>query len=71
MPLDIRFSLLGKATDLVFSIADRRNQLGLSEDVVTKIKENLEYIQLTIKKIAPHVKKHNDTEELKQFLIHL
>ena len=53
MPLDICFTLLGKATDLVFCIADRLDQLGLSEDAVTRIKENLECMQLTIKKIAP------------------
>ena len=71
MPVDTVFSLIGKAKDAIFWIIDRIDQLKLSDSVVTRIKEILEYLELTIKKIEPHIKKDGDTEELKNFLTHL
>ena len=71
MPIDTVFSILGKAKDLLAFIMDRLDQLKLSENVVSRIKENLEYLQLTIKKIEPHLKKDSDVEEIVQFHTHL
>ena len=45
--------------------------MKLSDNVVTRIKENLEYLQLIIKKIEPHVKKDRNAEEIKNLLTHL
>ena len=71
MPVDTVFSLVGKAKDAILWIIDRLDKLKLSDNVVTRITESLEYLQLTIKKIEPHVKKDSDTEEIKNFLTHL
>ena len=71
MPVDTVFGLLGKAKDVVIVILDHLEKLKLAENVVTRIKENLEYLQLTIKKIEPHIKKDSDAEEIKNFLTHL
>ena len=71
MPVDTIFSLIGKAKDTIFWIVDRIDQLKLSDSVVTRIEEILKYLELTIKKIEPHVKKDSDTEEIKNFLTHL
>ena len=72
MPIDTVFSLLGKAVQIILLIKGRLEQLKLSKDVVTRIKENLEYLQLTIKEIEPCVKKDDsDIEELAQFLTQL
>ena len=71
MPIDTIISLLGKAKDLIIFIIDRLDQLKLSENLVSKIKENLEYLRLTIKKIEPYIKKDSDTKEIEQFLIHI
>ena len=71
MPIDTVFSLIGKAKDVILWIIDRLDKLKLSNDVVTRIKESLENLQLAIKKIEPHIKKDSDTEEIKNFLTHL
>ena len=71
MPIDTVFSLFGKAKDLLILIMDRLDQLKLSENVVSRIKENLEYLQLTVKKIEPYLKRDSDVEEIVQFLTHL
>ena len=68
MPIDTVFSLLSTAKNIVGSIMDHIDQLKLSENVVTRILKNLEYIELTIKKIEPHVKKDSDTKEITEFL---
>ena len=71
MPVDTVFSLLGKAKDLLLFILDRLDQLKLSDKIVTKTRESLEYLQRTIKKIEPYIKEDGETEEIKQFLNHL
>ena len=71
MPIDTVFSLLGTAKNVVCSIMDHIDKLKLSENVVTRIMKNLEYIELTIKKIEPHIKTDSDTKEILQFLDHL
>ena len=71
MPIDTVFSLLCKAKDVVFFIFDHLEKLQLSEDGKRRIKDSLEYLQLTIKKIEPYIKEDSDTEEIKQFLTHL
>ena len=70
MPVDI-ISIILSAKDLVKLIIDRVCQMKLSQDVVSRIKENMKYLQLTIEKIEPHLKKDSDTEEMEQFLVHL
>jgi len=71
MPIDACFSLLAKAKDGICWILDHLDKLGLSEDLVRNIKENLEYMQIKIKQIEPYVKRDSDTKEIKQFLTHL
>ena len=71
MPIDIVFSLIGKASSIIFIITGRLDQIKQIGNNVSKVKEHLEYLQLTIKKIEPHLKKDADTEELEQFLTHL
>ena len=71
MPLDTVVSLLAKGNELIFWIIDRLNKLKLAEGLIRRIKEHLEYIQLTIRKIKPYVQKNTDTEEIKTFLSHL
>ena len=71
MPIDTLISLVGKAKDLLIFIMDRLEKLKLSENVVLRIKENLGYLQQKIEKIEPFLKEDSDTEEIKQFLIHL
>ena len=70
MPVDI-FSIISSAKDILKFIIDRICQLKLSENIVSRIKENLEYLQQTIKKIEPYLKKDSDTKEIIQFLSHL
>ena len=65
------FSLLAKGKHLLDSIIDRFDQLKLSENVVTRIKEGLEYMQQIIRKIEPCVKKDIDIKELTEFLTQL
>ena len=65
------FYFIGKVKDLVCEIMDRLEQLKLSDTISKRVKENLEYIELTIKKIEPHVKKGTDTEEIKNMVTHL
>ena len=45
--------------------------MKLSESIVSRIKEGVEYLQSTIKKIEPYLKKDSDTEEMQDFLTHL
>ena len=45
--------------------------MKLSEKIVSRIKESVEYLQSTIKKIEPNLKKDSDTEEMQHFLTHL
>ena len=71
MPVDTVFCLLGKAKDFIIFVIDRIDQLKLSENIVTRIKESLEYLKLTIHKIEPYIKKDSDTKELTDFLSHL
>jgi len=71
MPIDTCFSLLGKAKDVICWIIDRLDKLGLSENVVRRIKENLEYMQIKIKQIKPYIKRDSDSIEIKQFFTHL
>ena len=65
------YTLIVKAQQVVTWINSRLDQLKLSDDLATRIKDKLEYLQTTIKKIEPHLKKDGDTEEIKQFLTHL
>ena len=65
------YTLIVKAKDVVTWINSRLDQLKLSDDLATKIKGKLAYLQMIIKKIEPHLKKDGDTEEIKQFLSHL
>ena len=65
---DIVFSLVGKAIDVIGLIINRLHQLKLTEDIAARISEILDYLQITIKKIRPHLKQDSDTKEIKQFL---
>ena len=61
--------LLPTALNIIQLIKNRLDQLKLSEDIATKIKEKLDYLQMTIRKIEPHLKRVDDAEELQQFLL--
>ena len=63
--------LVVKASSIIKSIIDRLHQLKLSEDIARKIIEKLEYLQMTIKRVEPHLKKVDDAGELEQFVAHL
>ena len=65
------YTLIVKAKDAVTWINSYLDQFKLSDDLATRIKCKLEYLQMTIKKIEPHLKKDDDTEEIQQFLAHL
>lgn len=67
MPIDL-FSL---AKTLLIGITDRLYHLNISNDTATRIKESLEDMQLTIKKIEPHVKDDSDTKAIKKLHTHL
>ena len=71
MPVDTVYSLIGNAKDIVVWINNRLEQLKLSEYATFTVREKLEYLQMTIRKIEPHLKQDGDTEEVKQFLSHL
>ena len=71
MPVDSVLSLLGIAKGVVCWIIDRIDKLKLSENVWTRVKTNLEYMNLTIEKIEPYVKKDSDTKEITEFLSQL
>jgi len=70
MPIDI-FSVLDKTKGVICWIIDRLDKLGLSENIVRRIKENLEYMQIKIKQIEPFIKRDSDAEEIEQFFTHL
>ena len=71
MPLGTVFSLLKTAADIIIIIINRLNQMKMSENLVSRIIENVKYLQSTIKIIEPHLKKDSDTEEILHFLGHL
>ena len=71
MPVDTLFSLVGKAKDILILIIDRLDQMKLSENIGLRIKESLEYLQSTLKKIEPHLKQESDMKEILQFFTHL
>ena len=71
MPVDTAFVILGKAKDVVMFIINRLEQLKLCDNIVIRIKENLVYMQQTIKKIEPHIKKESESAECLQLLDHL
>lgn len=70
MSLDI-FGVLGKGKDLILWIYDRIEKLGISDNKVIRIKENLKYMQQTIEKIEPHIKNEDDTKEITEFITYL
>ena len=55
------YTLIVKAQQVVTWISSRLDQLKLSDDLATRIKGKLEYLQMTIRKIEPHLKKDCDT----------
>ena len=71
MPVDTLFSLIGKAKDILILIIDRLDQMKLSENIGSRIKESLEYLQSTLKKIEPHLKQESDMKEILQLFTHL
>ena len=71
MPVDTLFSLIGKAKDMIIFIIDRLEQMKLSENAVSRIKESLEYLQSTVIKIEPYLKKDSDMKEIQHFYSHL
>ena len=64
-------ALIGEAKGLICFINDRLDQMKLSENTASRIKESLEYLQSTIRKIEPYLKKDSATKEIEYFLAHL
>ena len=64
MPVDTVCSLISSVINAALWIKNRLDELKVSDDKVKKIKENLDYLQVKIKKIKPHLTK-DDTEKIK------
>ena len=63
--------LLCKAKDFILWILDRIEKMGISDNKIIRINENLKYMQQTIKKIEPHIKNEGDTKVIEEFLTYL
>ena len=70
MPVDV-LSLMLKAKDMVVWITNHLDQLKISEDTAIKVKGKLDYFEKAIRKIEPHLKQDDDTEEIELFFTHL
>ena len=60
-----------KAKDMVVWMINRLDQLKLSEDTAIKVKGKLDYFEKITRKIEPHLKQDDDTEEINQFVAHI
>ena len=63
--------LMGNAKGILTFIVDRLDKMKLAESIVPRIKESVQYLQSTIKKIEPFLKKDSDIKEIQHFLTHL
>ena len=63
MPIDI----FSTAKTIVMFVIDRLEKMGISDDTMKRIIENLKWIEQTIKKIDPYIKSDSDTKVIKEF----
>ena len=63
MPIDI----FSTAKTIVMLVIDRLEKMGISDDTMKKIIENLKWIEQTIKNIEPYIKSDSDTKVIKEF----
>ena len=63
MPIDI----FSTAKTIVMLVIDRLEKMGISDDTMKKIIENLKWIEQTIKNIEPYFKSDSDTKVIKEF----
>ena len=61
---DAVLSIIGSATYIIIEVYNRLDQLKQSENVVVRIKRNVEYLDSTIKRIEEDLQRYHNKKEI-------